>query len=318
MSLTPEELLPNPTENPYVVEALNLSITKIDDDVIEIPHMTAMGANTFFKMVFIALILGTAPAYDPGWFTSDGKPGVAYEKIHRMFFRESYILDAFAFYEDKNNLGFTSEGESYQQFYDYNIERHCRGIGAGLFAIGFLLGTWVLLNIAIANPVRIDRKRRIMYTWIHGQFVCIQFPSNIDQPLQVVEAHVPMRDKASDLYNMTGPLNLWLPYPQKSKNVAVGLGANYGFFNAMVIGQPYYLKEFLNDYLTNPNPKWLDQIGPKRKPTYVHALNYWLFHFSRLQFLPQFPFKKRKTEKAIEAFMKNPRTKLYDDYVPYR
>ncbi|KDE40904.1 hypothetical protein ADINL_0553 [Nitrincola lacisaponensis] len=318
MSLTPSELIPNPTENPDVIEALNLSITKIDDDVIEIPHMTAMGANTFFKMVFIALMLGSAAAYNPGWFSSDGKPGVAYAAIYKMFNREESILSSFSRSEDKNNPGYTRTGMSYENFKLDMLERHGRGIGSGLFAIGFLLGTWILLNIAIANPVRIDRKRRIMYTWIHGQFACIQFPSNIDQPMQVVEAHVPMRDKANDLYNMTGPLNLWLPYPKKNKNVIVSLGANHGLFNAMVLGQPYYLQDFLNDYLASPNPKWLDQLGPKRKPKYVHPLNYFLFHFSRLQFLPQFPFKKRKTEKAIEAFMKNPRTKLYDEYVPYR
>ena len=30
MSLTPEELIPNPTENPDVIDALNLSITRVD------------------------------------------------------------------------------------------------------------------------------------------------------------------------------------------------------------------------------------------------------------------------------------------------
>ena len=318
MSLKPSQLLPNPTDNPDVIEALNLSITKIDDDVIEIPHMTSMGANTFFKMVFIALMLGSAAAYNPGWFSSNGEPGVAYKSIQRMFTWEQSFQRSFDFSEDQNNPGYTRAGTSYEDYMAGMLDRHGRGIGSGLFSIGFLVGTWILLNIAIANPVRIDRKRRIMYTWIHGQFACIQFPPNIDQPLQVVEAHVPIRNKVSDLYNMTGPLNLWLPYPKKEKNVILSLGANYGLFNAMVRGQPYYLKEFLNDYLTNPNPTWLDQLGSKKKPKYVHTLNYWLFHFSRLQFLPQFPFKKRKTEKAIEEFMKNPRTTLYDDYVPYR
>jgi hypothetical protein len=85
----------------------------------------------------------------------------------------------------------------------------------------------------------------------------------------------------------------------------------------VVRGQAYYLRDFINDFLTNPEPKWLDQLGPKHKPKYVNYLDYIQYHFARLQFLPQFPFKKRKTEKAIEAFMKNPRTELYPDYLPY-
>ena len=318
MSLTPEELLPNPTENPDVIEALNLSITKIDDDVIEIPHMTAMGANTFFKMVFIALILGTAPAYDPGWFTSDGKPSVAYSAIYNMLNREESIKSAFFRAEDVNNPGYTRTGRSYEEFKAGQISHHGRGIGAGLFFIGIIVIPWILLNIAVDKPYRLDRKRRILYTWGRGRFFCIQFPANIADPMRVVEAHVPRLDKASDPYNMNGPLNLWLPCPKEKKNIAVSLGANCGVANTPILGQAYYLYDFLNDYLTNPNPAWVNQLGPKRKPKIVHPVNYLFYHFARLQFLPQFPFKKRKTEKAIEEFMKNPRTELYPDYMPYQ
>ncbi len=62
----PLKLIPNPTDNPDVIEAINLSITKINDDVIEIPHMTAMGVNTVLKIIFISLMLGSVKAYDPG------------------------------------------------------------------------------------------------------------------------------------------------------------------------------------------------------------------------------------------------------------
>ena len=318
MSLTPSELIPNPTENPDVIEALNLSITKIDDDVIEIPAMGAMGLNTFFKMIFFALILGLGPSYDPGWFTSDGKPGVAYRDIYNMINREEYFQRSFFSAEDPMNPGYTRTGRSYDEFMAGMYEHHGRGIGAGLFFIGIIVIPWILLNIAVDKPYRLDRKRRILYTWGRGRFFCIQFPANIADPMRVVEAHVPRLDKASDPYNMNGPLNLWLPCPKEKKNIAVSLGANCGVANTPILGQAYYLYDFLNDYLTNPNPAWVNQLGPKRKPKIVHPVNYLFYHFARLQFLPQFPFKKRKTEKAIEEFMKNPRTELYPDYMPYQ
>ncbi|WP_235263826.1 hypothetical protein, partial [Nitrincola sp. A-D6] len=66
-----------------------------------------------------------------------------------------------------------------------------------------------------------------------------------------------------------------------------------------------------------PNPRWLDQLGPKRKPKHVQWYDYLFYRLSRLQLLPQFPFKKRKTEQAIAEFMKNPSSKLYPDYMPY-
>ncbi len=83
---------------------MNLSITRIDEDVIEVPSMAAMGLNTWFKLIFFAIILGSAPAYDPGWFTEDGKPGAAYEAIHRMLLREEYIISSFKRYEDRETL----------------------------------------------------------------------------------------------------------------------------------------------------------------------------------------------------------------------
>ena len=317
MQLPPLRLIPNPTENPDVIEAMNLSITRIDEDVIEVPSMTSMGLNTWFKLIFFALMLGGAPAYDPGWFSKDGEPGVAYKAIHKMLYRESYIISTFEFYEDSDNPGFLRDGTPYDQFKIEQLDFHGRGIVAGIACISYIVLPWILLNLAVGNPYRIDRKRRIIYTWIRGSFVCIQLPEGTDDPLQVVEAHIPMRNDIRDPYNMNGPLNIWLPIPRYQKNGGLSLGANCAIVRSLVKYQAYYLRDFINDFIANPNAQWVDQLGPKRKPKYVNYLDYVQFHFARLQFLPQFPFKKRKTEAAIEAFMKNPRTELYPDYLPY-
>ncbi|EXJ09576.1 hypothetical protein [Nitrincola nitratireducens] len=217
MQLPPLRLIPNPTENPDVIEAMNLSITRIDEDVIEVPSMTSMGLNTWFKLIFFAIMLGSAPAYDPGWFSKDGEPGVAYEAIHYMFFWEEAFHSSFKRYEDRDNPGFTNTGRTYEEFKAGMLERHGRGIVAGIACISLIVLPWILLNLAVGNPYRIDRKRRIIYTWIRGSFVCIQLPEGTDDPLQVVEAHIPMRNDIRDPYNMNGPLNIWLPIPRYQK-----------------------------------------------------------------------------------------------------
>lgn len=317
MSLPPLELIPNPTKNDDVIEVMNLSITRVDDDTIEVPSFVSDILNAWFKLILFALILGLGPSYDPGWFTSDGKPGVAYAAIYNMLNREESIKSSFLSAEDPNNPGYTRTGRNYEEFKAGQIDYHGRGIGAGLFFIGIMVIPWFLLNIVVGNPYRIDRKRRIIYTWMRGHFVCVHFPPNMHDPLQVIEAHVPRGKQANDPYNMSGPLNIWLPLPHKQKNGLLSIGASCFLNGSMVKYQSYYLRDFLTDYLTNPNPEWLDQLGPKRRPRYVKWYDYLFYKLSRLQLLPQFPFKKRKTEKAIEEFMKNPSSKLYPEYLPY-
>ncbi|EXJ09579.1 hypothetical protein [Nitrincola nitratireducens] len=251
MQLPPLRLIPNPTENPDVIEAMNLSITRIDEDVIEVPSMTSMGLNTWFKLIFFAIMLGSAPAYDPGWFSKDGEPGVAYKAIHKMLYRESYIISTFEFYEDSDNPGFLRDGTPYDQFKIEQLDFHGRGIVAGIVCISLIVLPWILLNLAVGNPYRIDRKRRIIYTWIRGSFVCIQLPEGTDDPLQVVEAHIPMRNDIRDPYNMNGPLNLWLPIPRYQKNGVLSLGANCAIVRSLVKYQAYYLRDFINDFIAN-------------------------------------------------------------------
>ena len=41
----PTDLLPNPTENHDIIEVMNLSITRIDEDTIEVMSMTSMIAS---------------------------------------------------------------------------------------------------------------------------------------------------------------------------------------------------------------------------------------------------------------------------------
>lgn len=317
MALPPIQLIPNPTKNPDVVEAINLSITRIDQDTIELPSMAALGINVWFKIIFFAIFFGSISNYDPGWFTQDGKPGVAYEKIHRMLFREEYIISSFNRYEDKDNPGFTNTGRSYEEFKAGQLDFHGRGIGWGLFAIGLLVVPWVLCNISIQNPVRFDRKRRIVYTWSRGCFLCIQLPENTDDPLALIRAHVPNAPKVKDPHNPDGALVFWLPFSKKEANMPIGVGANCFIARAAIRYQAHYLREFITDFLTNPDPQWLNQLGPKRKPKYVLWMDYFFYNIARLQLLPQFAFKKRKTDKAIEAFMQNPRTELYIKDMPY-
>ena len=45
----PPDLLPNPTENPDIIEVMNLSITRIDEDTIEVMSMTSMIASEYKK-----------------------------------------------------------------------------------------------------------------------------------------------------------------------------------------------------------------------------------------------------------------------------
>ena len=318
MSLTPSELIPNPTDNPDVIDALNLSITRIDEDTIEIRSFASMAINAWFKIIFLTLMVALIPHYDPGWFTSDGKPGVAYSAIYNMLNREESIISAFLRAEDVNNPGYTRTGRTYEEFKAGQISHHGRGITAGVVFMGLIIVPWFLFNIAVLNPYRINRKHRIIYTWAKGCFLCIQLPENTRDPLKAVEAHIPKVKNPNDPHNVQGPLNLWLPYPKKQQNAVVSIGASCFLGGAVIRYQSYYLYDFLNDFLTNPNPQWLNQLGPVRKPKYVNGYNYFFYTLSRLQFLPQFPFKKRKTEKAIEEFMKNPRTELYPDYMPYQ
>ncbi|WP_200881973.1 hypothetical protein, partial [Nitrincola sp. A-D6] len=189
-----------------MVEAINLSITRIDQDTIEVPSMAAMGINVWLKIIFFAIFFGSIANYDPGWFTKDGEPGIAYEKIHYMLFREEYIISSFEFYEDINNPGFTKTGRSYDEFKRDSLERHGRGIGWGLFVIGFLVVPWILFNISVQNPVRFDRKRRIVYTWSRGCFMCIQLPENTGDPLAQIRAHIPHAPKVKDPHNPDGAL----------------------------------------------------------------------------------------------------------------
>ncbi len=149
---------------------------------------------------------------------------MAYADIYHMFNREESIKSAFLFYEDKKILVFFLMELHTLILKKDQIDFHGRGIGAGLFAIGFIIIPWLLFNLALANPVRLDRKRRIIYTWARGYFVCIQFPSDMDNPMQFIEANVPLRNGAKDFYNMAGPLNIWLPYPKIKKNAPFSLG----------------------------------------------------------------------------------------------
>ena len=234
-----------------------------------------------------------------------------------MIYREKSIISAFEFYEDKKNPGFTGTGRSYEEFKRDNLERHGRGIVEGISLILVLLVPLFIFNIAILNPYRIDRKRRIIYTWLKGNFLCIKLPEHTDDPLSGVEAHTPLLEDPDNYYNVLGPLNIWLPYPKKQKNAVVSLGAACQLNKSTLPYQSYYLHDFINDFLDNPDPKWLNQLGFKRKPRKVSMFSYLSYLYARLQFLPQFPFKKRKTQQAIEEFMKNPRTELYPDYLPY-
>lgn len=317
MALAPIQLIPDPTKNPDVIEAINLSITRIDDDTIEVPSMTAMGINVWLKIIFFSIFFGSISNYDPGWFTQDGKPGVAYEKIHRMFFREEPIKSYFYRKEDRDNPGYLSDGTSYEEFKAEQIALNGRGIGWGLFAIGMLVVPWILFNISIQNPVRFDRKRRIAYTWSRGCFICIQLPENSDDPLALIRAHVPHAPKLKDPHNPDGGLVFWLPMPKKAANMPIGVGANCFIARAAVRYQAYYLRDFITDFMTNPDPQWLNQLGPKHKPKYVLWMDYFFYNLARLQLLPQFSFEKRKTKAAIAAFMQNPRTQLYADDLPY-
>ncbi|WP_144244292.1 hypothetical protein [Nitrincola sp. A-D6] len=300
-----------------MVEAINLSITRIDKDTIEVPSMVAMGINVWLKIIFFAIFFGSISGYDPGWFTKDGSPGVYYQDIHHMLFREESIISTFEFYEDKNNPGFLKDGTNYQDFKAELLALHGRGIGAGLFAIGLLVVPWILFNISVQNPVRFDRKRRIVYTWSRGCFMCIQLPENTGDPLAQIRAHIPHAPKVKDPHNPDGALVFWLPFPKKEANMPIGVGANCFIARAAIRYQAHYLRTFITDFMTNPDPQWLNQLGPKRKPKYVLWMDYFFYNIARLQLLPQFAFKKRKTEKAIEAFMQNPRTDLYPQDLPY-
>ena len=315
----PPDLLPNPTENPDIIEVMNLSITRIDEDTIEVMSMTSMVVNTWFKVIYIAILLATLTTwFDPGWFNKEGRRGGGIQAIERMFTWEASFQRTFAFYEDPNNPGYTGSGMSYEDFMIEMLELHGRGIVPAVSIILLLIVIPLFLfNIAILNPYRIDRKRRIIYTWGKGSFLCMKLPEHTDDPLSGVEAHTPLLEDPDNYYNVFGPLNIWLPYPKKQKNAGFSLGAVCNFNWSIIPYQSYYLHDFINDFLDNPDPKWLNQLGFKRKPKCVSMYTYLTYLYARIQFLPQFPFKKRKTQQAIEEFMKNPRTELYPDYLPY-
>ncbi|KDE39807.1 hypothetical protein ADINL_1444 [Nitrincola lacisaponensis] len=147
--------------------------------------------------------------------------------------------------------------------------------------------------------------------------MCIQLPENTDDPLAQIRAHVPHAPKVKDPYNPDGALVFWLPFPKKEANMPIGVGANCFIARAAIRYQAHYLREFIADFMTSPDPQWLNQLGSKRKPKYVLWMDYFFYNIARLQLLPQFAFKKRKTEKAIEEFMQNPRTELYTKDMPY-
>ena len=101
-----------------------------------------MAINAWFKIIFLTLMVALIPHYDPGWFTSDGKPGVAYSAIYNMLNREESIKSAFLRAEDVNNPGYTRTGRSYEEFKAGQISHHGRGITAGVVFIGLIIVPW--------------------------------------------------------------------------------------------------------------------------------------------------------------------------------
>ena len=318
-------LVENPTGNPDVIEAMNLSIRRIDEDVIEVRSMTSMGLSIWLKIIFLTIMIGAVSAYDPGWFTADGKPGVAYSAIYKMFNREESILSSFARSEDKEHPGcvrtitsyMSNSGTSYMTYEEFKqsvLERHGRGIGAGLFFIGLIIVPLFFSCLSMRNPIRIDRKRRLIYTWYKGNFLCAQLPIGTSNPLEAVKACVPLLEKSKQQYNYNGPLNISLPHSKSNKNLTFSLGANCAISRVLIKFQSYYLHLFINDFVNNPNPAWLEKIGPIRKPKCVHSIDYLLYRVACFQFRLFAPFEKNKIEASINEFLKSPQSNLYKEW----
>ncbi|MBS9778365.1 MAG: hypothetical protein KGV50_06335 [Gammaproteobacteria bacterium] len=158
-------------------QALRRWVKKIDDNTWEVkehPYQRTLVA--FFLACYFIGALTIVPLLttkntthygeDP-WYS--GWQMVA-ENIERTFMPRKIMEEHFKGYEDKNNIGYSYAGETKEEYIQGMLEYHSSNIRNSRLIFAFF-AFWILyLFWPTKKRLRIERKRRLAYTYIGRKF----------------------------------------------------------------------------------------------------------------------------------------------------
>ncbi|OOF61421.1 hypothetical protein [Rodentibacter sp. Ppn85] len=188
---------------------------------------------------------------------------------------------------------------AYEDFKMRMLNKHPDAICYGWFYILFPIFWFVLLCLPNGRPVRIDAKRRLIYFWWWGKFYIKQYPENFTHNEQRL-IYFLQTDFHSSWLNREGMscLIMTIPFenPERNKKVSPALGA----YRPVCEYQSYYLRDFIVDYLTSPNPdKEFAHYFKKEKRIWQDYFGW----FYRFHLIPNFGYNEKKTEAKIQAWL---------------
>ncbi len=225
--------------------------------------------------------------------------GRIYKDIQWALYPEKRIEKLFDLFEDSHNKGYSVLGETYSEFKEKTIQEFAtkRVIGTFFIALPFILLLWV--GAPHWRPLRIDTKRRLIYTWSFGRFYITSYPTWSKTTNSVIY-HLDTSMKQPWIrYPHHGGLVFHLPHETKAhKKVAIDVG----IFRPACHYQNYVLKEFLNDYLSSDNPNEEFEKYFKKESFILSDLFNIFYRFS---IFPTLGYNEKKTEKHIQEWLKN-------------
>ncbi|TCP90146.1 hypothetical protein EDC44_14012 [Cricetibacter osteomyelitidis] len=187
----------------------------------------------------------------------------------------------------------------YEIFKNEMLEMYGHRIYYGWFYILFPIFWFILLCLPNARPVRIDAKRRLIYFQWWGRFYIKQYPETLKQNEQRL-IYFLQTDFHSSWLNREAMSCLIMNIPHENpacnKKASVALGA----YRPVCEYQSYYLRDFIVDYLSSPNPDTEFAHYFNKQKTIWQDYFRWFYRFS---LFPTLGYNEKKTEARIQAWL---------------
>ncbi|MDP8162773.1 hypothetical protein QJU89_05635 [Pasteurella skyensis] len=283
----------------YTPDTIARNIKQLDNDVIEIRryndgNLKADGAWIWFIVVLCLMVTSIISDdviyHDMQWAISPDirlKPN--YEYLQEVY----------------ESQGILDELRPYEEFRKGMMEEH----GHRRYAGAFFIALPILLFLWVASPkwrpLRIDRRRRLVYFVNFGQLYIDRYPDYARQHHKVMEyldtdMHQPWIRHPCD-----GGLRFNLSHAKKptTRRFSVGI------FKPACPFQNHVLKAFLNDYLSTDNPEAYQHYFKKTGRIKTDFINF----FYQFTLFPTRGYNEKRTERQIQEWLKkNPEDEHFD------
>lgn len=285
----------------YTPEMIRSSVKLLDNDVIEVRRNLDGQLRQVWCFVFIMILfvgLATVPRGTIGFFFPEMVVKVGYSYQDWVQEREKQAQ------ANAQEDGASEKVYTYDDFLVVKRRELAREVNYAKPLLFTLCVFLVLLALPKSRPVRIDRKRGLVYFWSWNRFFIRRLPQHINTFSEIglgIHTHISGRHGFSCI-------TISIPHESQSKETKVWIGT------PSMIYDKYALASFILDYLqgkyvTQGTDVFLQSKTPRTQPYFSVAFLHDTFGkmidgFANVSFLPSLGYSKKRTEKHIAAWEK--------------